>query len=323
MTARQHHYVPQCYLKGFVEDRDRPKLFTVDFHTRRSFLTHPRNVAAERDFHKIEIEGHPPDALENSFSGFETDLDQALRRIVVARTIDHPDDRAYLFNLIGLIATKNPRLRKTFADAHEHLLKVVMDLATATPKLWEAQVKQAQNDGLLPEKIGVDYKTMREFVERDEFKVITPTDTHLAIELTVLDRVLPHIFQRKWLLFRAPATAGFITSDHPMCLMWSDPAQRGQSHFPPGLALRRTQLLFPVATDLAILGAFELEKDDIIEATEQQVAKINGSIILHASHQVYARDNNFPYIFRAHTEIRRGAQILDEFSPSTEPLEGK
>jgi hypothetical protein len=54
MTARQHHYVPQCYLKGFVKDRKKPKLFVVDCKERRSFSTSPDNVAAERDFHRID-----------------------------------------------------------------------------------------------------------------------------------------------------------------------------------------------------------------------------------------------------------------------------
>ena len=74
MTARRHHFVPQCYLKGFVRHRNKPKLFVVDGRERRSFHTAPANVAAERDFHTIEIEGFPPDALENSFASFEADV---------------------------------------------------------------------------------------------------------------------------------------------------------------------------------------------------------------------------------------------------------
>ena len=56
MTARQHHYVPPCYLRGFVYDRDKPKLFVVDLKERRTFTTNPKNVAVERDFHAVDIE---------------------------------------------------------------------------------------------------------------------------------------------------------------------------------------------------------------------------------------------------------------------------
>jgi len=80
MTARLHHHVSQCYLKGFVVDRNKPKLFVVDIKELRSFTTNPVNVAVERDFHRIDVDGHPPDALENNLSRFESELDQALLR---------------------------------------------------------------------------------------------------------------------------------------------------------------------------------------------------------------------------------------------------
>jgi uncharacterized protein DUF4238 len=83
MTARQHHYVPQCYLKGFVRDRDQPKLFVVDLKERRTFTTNPKNVAVERDFHAVDVEGMPPDAFENDMSKFETALDNSRGRLSV------------------------------------------------------------------------------------------------------------------------------------------------------------------------------------------------------------------------------------------------
>jgi hypothetical protein len=63
VTAKRHHYVPQCYLKGFAEDRDNPKLFVIDGKEQRSFCTAPANVAAERDFNRIEVDGYPRMAL--------------------------------------------------------------------------------------------------------------------------------------------------------------------------------------------------------------------------------------------------------------------
>src|ERR1700680_888417 len=98
MTARRHHYVPQCYLKGFVRDRNKPKLFLIDAKEKRSFPTAPVNVAVGRDFHRIEIDGYEPDALEKSFSEFEGGVSRALDRIIAARSIGHDDDRAYLLN---------------------------------------------------------------------------------------------------------------------------------------------------------------------------------------------------------------------------------
>jgi Protein of unknown function (DUF4238) len=72
MTSRRSHHVSQCYLKGFVANRDDPKLYVVDLKECKNFTTNPINVAVERDFHRIDVDGHEPDAIENAFSDFET-----------------------------------------------------------------------------------------------------------------------------------------------------------------------------------------------------------------------------------------------------------
>jgi hypothetical protein len=39
-VARRHHFVPQCYLKGFCRHRDKPKLYVVDLKSRTHFPRH-------------------------------------------------------------------------------------------------------------------------------------------------------------------------------------------------------------------------------------------------------------------------------------------
>lgn len=85
MTARNHHFVPQCYLKGFARHRNKPKVRVIDLRQRKTFETNPKNIAAERDFNRVEIAGHPPDAIEAAFSRFESQLAPALDRIIAAR----------------------------------------------------------------------------------------------------------------------------------------------------------------------------------------------------------------------------------------------
>ena len=115
MSARQHHHVSQCYLKGFSADRNKPRLFVIDLKERRVFPpTNPKNVAVERDFHAVDVEGLPPDAFETYLAEFETELDGALKRIVAARSIRNENDRATLFKYMALLAAKNRSYGKTF-----------------------------------------------------------------------------------------------------------------------------------------------------------------------------------------------------------------
>jgi hypothetical protein len=313
MTARRHHYVSQCYLKGFVHDRDDPKLFVVDAKERKSFVTAPDNVAAQRDFHTIDIEGHAPDALENALSGFETELDWALRRIAAAKSIQNENDRAYLFNLIGTQATKHPQLRKIFEDFKAEGIRQIMRAATATPERWEALMRRARAAGEVPPESEdrVSYDDMKKFVDDDGYRINFAQGHNLGLELQTFDKILPCIFNRKWMTLRAPpGSTGFITSDHPMCLMWSNPAERG-GFFPPGLGVGGTQLLFPVTTELVVIGAYELSEEER-EATDLMVAQINGAIILHSLRQIYARDDQFTYRMTHNDRIMRGGELLED-----------
>ena len=307
MTARRHHYVPQCYLRGFVLDHDKPQLYVINGKEQHTFRTAPAKVAAQRDFHRIEVDGHEPDALENALSGFETKVSQSLERIIATRSIRNENDRVYLLNLMALMATKNPRHRESWRSAQEQLWKRVLALATATPGWWASQIRRAKAAGDVDPDTDEDYERMRAFVEADQYRV--PTGRHLELEMKSFETVLPFFFHRRWVLFRAPAdSTGFVTSDHPVCLMWSDPEQRGK-FFPPGDGLRGTQILFPISNDLAVMGAFEADEGEC-EAPTWLIAQFNGAIALHAERQLYARDGDFIYRFAHNDRIMRGDEFL-------------
>ena len=311
MIARRHHYVPQCYLKGFVLDREKPQVFVIDGKEQRSFRTALINVAAERDFHRIEVDGYPPDALESALSGFEAKVGQALDRIIATRSTKNNEDRAYLLNLMALIAVKNPRHREGWRSAQQQLWKRVLDLATATPERWAAEMRRAKASGDIDPGAGEDYQRMREFVAADRYRITVPTGRHLEMEMKAFETVLPYFFRRKWVLFRAPITGtGFITSDHPVCLMWSDPKRRGTFH-PPGHGLRKTQIIFPISNELALIGAFEVDEEER-DAPDRLIAQINATIALHAERQIYARESDFMYRMTHNERIMRGEEFLTD-----------
>ena len=83
-------------------DREREKMYQAGID----------NVAAQRDFNAIDIEGMNPDAFEKSISAFETELADALQRVVAVRSLANEEDRACQLNLVGLTALRNPRLRE-------------------------------------------------------------------------------------------------------------------------------------------------------------------------------------------------------------------
>lgn len=310
-VARRHHYLPRCYLKGFAKPRKHGASHHVHVVDRsgKTFTTNIINVAAEKDFNRIEVEGHPPDAIEQGLSKFEGKLGPALVRILKSRSLKDQDDRLLLLNLIGLASIRNPTHRENFRSVEEQVAYMVMDLATASKERWEGQVEQIKASGYAPNH-DVPYEKLRKAVEDKAFRIVVPTERHIALEMSVLDTILKTLLKRKWLTLLAPeGSAGFITSDYPVCLMFSDPKMRGRFHG-PGHGLTGTEIIFPVGRRMAIVGAFEIETEKTIMLDEDGVAGINGALVCYADRQVYAADVSFSYSRQYTEKPRSGASLV-------------
>jgi len=206
MVSRRHHFLPQCYLKGFSKPRKRGKTHHVVVFDRhgKQFTSNIVNIVVKHDFNRVEIEGTAPDVFEQKMAKFEGDLAPALNRILEARNLRNAEDRAILLNFIGLIAIRNPRHRESFRNFNEQVVKRMMELATDTKERWEGQMKQGREAGVLKETKTITYEEMRDFVKKNEYRIDLKTDFLIASEMKSFDAILPTLFNRKWVAFTPP-----------------------------------------------------------------------------------------------------------------------
>jgi hypothetical protein len=306
MVARRHHFLSQCYLRGFVPDSRSPRLFVVDLKAHRSFSTSPENVALEMDFHSIDVPGQQRDILETQISKFESDLGPALIRIASTASLADSDDRNTLFLFMALARVKNPQHRLLLDGVTNTVAGLTMKAKAADPATWDAELARARSDDILPESF--DSESLRQQILNDEFNFKLSVPAHLKTEFDLLSNLLPHFHERKWIVLKAPVDhPGFITSDAPVSLMWQDPSNPE----PPGLGLHKTQILFPVTSHVAIAGASEFD-DRTIEAGDALVAKFNGNILRLAHRQIYARGDDFRYKMTRNPKIMLGSDLLDD-----------
>src|ERR1700730_7576558 len=109
--ARKHHYVPQMYLSGFANAKG--QLWASDASIRKAFPVGPANIAAERDWNKIEIDGVPRDALEKELGKFEGVIAPTIKRVRETASFGKDgQDREGIINLVTLLAVRNPRTRE-------------------------------------------------------------------------------------------------------------------------------------------------------------------------------------------------------------------
>jgi hypothetical protein len=172
-------------------------------------------------------------------------------------------------------------------------------------------VQQAKDEGAIPDDYDVTYAEMREAFESGKFKLVLGNNALISIELQLLDHVMPLLLRRGWHLLLAPeGSGGFITSDRPFWLMWTDPAMR-QEPFAPGLAMMGTDIYFPISPRLAVVGAFDVGNtvEDVDEAT---VAVANSCMTAGAHRQVYAPDHKFSYAQTREEIARTGNQLISD-----------
>jgi len=132
MTARHHHYLSQCYLKGFTKGGGKKsKLAVIDLREKKHFETIPRNVGGIRDFNRIDVEGVDQNLLESSLAEFEGMAAAALRRLDKGEKFDG-DVKGLILNLIAMLAIRSPEMREHWRGFMAQIAERTMDLTLAT-----------------------------------------------------------------------------------------------------------------------------------------------------------------------------------------------
>jgi hypothetical protein len=285
--ARNHHFVPQFYLKGFAGARSKNgNLVAFDLSQGKRFAPHPRNVASRRDYHRVDVEGVDPNIVEAQLAAFESEAGAAFRRLIAARSIDRREDLAYALALIAQLTLTNPAFRGTRGDIIRHMGTAMMHNMIETPERWAAVTERAAADPSFAGK-PIPYEEARAAVLNGEVVVEPAQEVLIGQEWQLWPNVVPLLEQRNWTLLLAPGgSTGFATADRPFSLRWSDPALNSQ-YYSPGLGCTDTNLVFPLSAGMALVGRFD-SPGGAIEVGEEMVAMINLTTAAGAMRQIYA-----------------------------------
>lgn len=314
MTARQHHYLSQCYLKGFTKGRaKKSKLWVLSPRASKMFQTTPRNVGGVRDFNRIDSPGLDQNVLETELAKFEDKAASALKRLLQTSSFSG-ETRDVLLNLIALLAVRSPERREHMRQFHAQIVERLMDLTLYSKERWESQYAQAKASN--PElQDNVSYEDMKTFFESKQYKVDLKREYQIHMEMVQVDAILPCLHNRNWTLLKTNSVTGpFITTDKPVDLSWNDPESVPPLYRnSPGFGLKSTQVYFPVSQDLALIGEFDGE-DRMVNATEQLVALLNSKMLYGFYNQIYTPITGFKFVGKGNI-LRTGSALVQAFGP--------
>lgn len=309
MSARHHHYLSQCYLRGFTRGGSKKsKITVIDLKEKKRFETIPRNVGGIRDFNRIETEGVDPNIIETSLAKFEGEAASALRRIEEDLAFEG-EAKELILNLIAILAIRSPEMREHWRKFQAQIAERIMDLSLATKERWESQIRQMKESGKEVNE-SVSYEDVKKFHEGKQYTIEVAREHHIHMELVGIEAILPYLDSRDWLLIRSTEETGpFITTDNPVNLTWKEPEKIPLFYRnSPGYGMKNTQVYFPFSKTLALIGEFDGHAG-IIDATKELVAMLNSKLLMFAYKQIYAPRIGFFFLGKS-GEILEGTHIL-------------
>lgn len=326
--ARIHHYIPQAYLRGFGWNKGKNwYVHALDLKNQSVFQPNTKNICCERDFMRVDVEGHPPDVIEKEIGKLEHQARQAILHVSQSHTFEGAD-RNVILNLMALLATRSPRQRENWRQFHEQIAKQVMSLSLATKERWESQMRQMKEAGK-PVNDAVTFEQMKDFHERGEYKVSVAREFQIGMEMKGIDTMLDLLDARKWRLYYAGQDEGtFVTTDRPVSLTWLRPGEVPPFYRrSPGFGMTHTEIIFPLTKACLLHGRFEGIEEGSEEAYAGFIGACNTRMITTAFDYAFGAEKAFPYylppgeIFWDDRFMKRAAEVQKNQPPAAQDEE--
>lgn len=288
--ARAHHYVPEFYLAGFTLKGNRQDFLWVhDQEQKKCWQTRPTNIAQQRDFYRVDIDGVEVDSVEKALAEFEAQAAKVLGKISEERRLPDGEGFELLINFVALQAVRVPYHRKWYEEQEAHFAKRQAQITLSHPQLFNRLLDQMRRQG--QEVAGFTREEMLEFLQDESLYTIeVPREASIQHMEEMIKGLIPVLAQRTWSLAVAKAEHhDFICSDRPVILAPTEPDP------PPflGFGMPKTEVIVPLNRQMALVGQYGGESQ-VFGADPMVIGLFNQRTLHFAERFVYSARESFP-----------------------------
>jgi hypothetical protein len=224
---KKHHYVPQFYLREFVDPRtppgQEPYVWVFSKDGKQKERRAPKNILWERDLYTFDIGGQKHYELERTLSAIESEFAEAVRKKLAPHLPLTAKEHEALCLFVATMLQRTIRQKDTQESFYDQLVTQVerLEAHNGSDGSTSATLRAAKKD---IHKAGI----MAIFSEIPELL------SRMSLAILCTDRT----------------SARFITSDDPVTLF--NPELQWQRFYGPGLAQTGVELTMPVSPQLAL-----------------------------------------------------------------------
>lgn len=256
--AREHHVLPQFYLRGWADTNDAVAMLT---RTGREVVTGTQTLAMQKDFYTLTAaDGRKTSTIESDFlTTWEGRGADVHRRLLAG---DFPVDEEARINFglfLGLQWLRGRVARRVSEESYDVIQKLLVRLGLDLDPLDESGPPAEQGSGSGPPsddgsievpRLGGLPEEVKEILRNEDAYTFPLPQEHSILQMVEnVPKAAEYFIDARWVLVHTP-DGQFLTSDEPISLSRTVTAQN--QHF--GLGLGNAEFLqFPLSPDRCLV----------------------------------------------------------------------
>jgi Protein of unknown function (DUF4238) len=198
--AKQHHYLPACYLADFTLSGEKDGvLHVLDQDNIKEWSSSPLKVARCNGFYAVDFGPNVhPNIIEDILSRIESLVSKVIRDVVQNETLPTGEQFDWLLNFVAIQATRTPRIRSLVSTVVEKTVKDhFRDSIESSPK-WHEFKKLLEEHGIKVNE--EDREQYLQFVSGSDYSVTVDQTWHVQMMIEMVGELLPNLVARHWSL---------------------------------------------------------------------------------------------------------------------------
>lgn len=273
---RDHHYVPQGYLRGFVEQPN--VLYVYNKDSRGMRQTSTKGIAYSRDYYTVDtVDEKDSSEVEENLGHIESVVIPILSRIVMHEDLsnaDRADLAIYIAVQYGRTPVAKARMDEVATILATNETKSIMAEAVNDESKYREMVERIKSDD--PNKYVPSRETLIEWILKPGpmAKVSMDRGTYVKQFFENAEHISEGLLRTKWTVITAPRGSSFITSDNPIGLTI---ARKLEEHEVLAIMLPGVIRYFPLDSKHCLVMTDDLEGREIKRrmASKSEVRVIN------------------------------------------------
>lgn len=252
-TARQHHYVPQSYMRLFTAAND--KLYTLNKEFKTVRETSSKGVAYSHDFYTVDtVDEIDSSEAEEAFAQIENRCIPLIKNLVEGKNSFSNANFADLAIYVALQYGRTPTSRAKMDEVSR-----VMVTAELRDKLRQVSTSQERYDELLRdfsdthpdivlpsmEEMG---KLSKSDIVLDEFA--WDNGSFVQSVFRMAEEIAQGLLSSRWIVLEAPSKSQFVTTDNPVIMRMTRSLRPFES---PAILLPGTEKYLPLSSRCCLL----------------------------------------------------------------------